>query len=688
MDNKKKVRNLLLYLGIPILIILAVAMLYGSRQTETPKTSELVQYFEKDMVDSYTINYGSGAIELTLKEGETAFVSKNKENSTSPTKTAETTAPAATNPSDSGKKAKQVVVKGQLADIQRFLNTVDPYIYDYHYQASGDEVIRTVRIPGDLVRASDNSLLMELIPTILLTVLFIGAWIFIMRKMSAGGLGGKEMNFGKAKIKNTNDEKRKTTFDDVAGADEEKEELAEVVEFLKAPDKYNKLGARIPKGVLLVGPPGTGKTLLARAVAGEAGVPFFSISGSDFVEMFVGVGASRVRDLFDQAKKNSPCIIFIDEIDAVGRQRGAGLGGGNDEREQTLNQLLVEMDGFGANEGVILIAATNRPDVLDPALMRPGRFDRQVIVSYPDVNGREAILKVHARKKPLAPDVKLKTIAKTTAGFTGADLENLLNEAALLAARKNKKAITMQEIEEATVKVVVGAEKKSKVMSDKEKKLTAYHEAGHAILFDKLETQDPVHEISIIPRGMAGGYTMPLPSEDKSYNSRNEMIEDIVVCLGGRVAEALILDDISTGASNDIEKATKTARSMVTKYGMTKELGCICYGTDNSAVFLGRDMGRTQDYSEATAAKIDELVLQIVNDAYDRAEKILRENIDKLHEIAAYLIKHEKMGSEDFEAVMNGTYVESIKVEESDDSEETVSDNANSEAENDNSTEE
>ena len=691
MDNKKKVRNLLLYLGIPILIILAVAMLYGSRQTETPKTSELVQYFEKDMVDSYTINYGSGAIELTLKEGETAFVSKNKENSTSSSQAAETTAPAATNPSDSAnsvKKAKQVVVKGQLADIQRFLNTVDPYIYDYHYQASGDEVIRTVRIPGNLVRASDNSLLMELIPTILLTVLFIGAWIFIMRKMSAGGLGGKEMNFGKAKIKNTNDEKRKTTFDDVAGADEEKEELAEVVEFLKAPDKYNKLGARIPKGVLLVGPPGTGKTLLARAVAGEAGVPFFSISGSDFVEMFVGVGASRVRDLFDQAKKNSPCIIFIDEIDAVGRQRGAGLGGGNDEREQTLNQLLVEMDGFGANEGVILIAATNRPDVLDPALMRPGRFDRQVIVSYPDVNGREAILKVHARKKPLAPDVKLKTIAKTTAGFTGADLENLLNEAALLAARKNKKAITMQEIEEATVKVVVGAEKKSKVMSDKEKKLTAYHEAGHAILFDKLETQDPVHEISIIPRGMAGGYTMPLPSEDKSYNSRNEMIEDIVVCLGGRVAEALILDDISTGASNDIEKATKTARSMVTKYGMTKELGCICYGTDNSAVFLGRDMGRTQDYSEATAAKIDELVLQIVNDAYDRAEKILSENIDKLHEIAAYLIKHEKMGSEDFEAVMNGTYVEPIEVEDSDDSEDTVSDNANSETENDNSTEE
>lgn len=677
MDNKKKVRNLLLYLGIPILIILAVAMLYGSRQTETPKTSELVRYFAEDMVDSYTINYGSGAIEITLKEGESAIVSK--ENSTSPTKVVETTTPAETTPSGSsvsGKKAKQVVVKGQLADINWFLKEIEPY------KASPDEA------NYNHVRASDNSLLMELIPTILLTVLFIGAWIFIMRKMSAGGLGGKEMNFGKAKIKNTNDEKRKTTFDDVAGADEEKEELAEVVEFLKAPDKYNKLGARIPKGVLLVGPPGTGKTLLARAVAGEAGVPFFSISGSDFVEMFVGVGASRVRDLFDQAKKNSPCIIFIDEIDAVGRQRGAGLGGGNDEREQTLNQLLVEMDGFGANEGVILIAATNRPDVLDPALMRPGRFDRQVIVSYPDVNGREAILKVHARKKPLAPDVKLKTIAKTTAGFTGADLENLLNEAALLAARKNKKAITMQEIEEATVKVVVGAEKKSKVMSDKEKKLTAYHEAGHAILFDKLETQDPVHEISIIPRGMAGGYTMPLPSEDKSYNSKNEMLEDIVVCLGGRVAEALILDDISTGASNDIEKATKTARSMVTKYGMTKELGCICYGTDNSAVFLGRDMGRTQDYSEATAAKIDELVLKIVNEAYDKAENILSENIDKLHEIAAYLIKHEKMGSEDFEAVMNGTYVEPIEVEEPEETEEVVSENTNSETEENNSTEE
>lgn len=526
--------------------------------------------------------------------------------------------------------SKNVVVRGTLADIERFIDDVSGYT------ASADEAVSY-----DYIKGSDNTLLYEFLPILVTGILFVVVWIFIMKKMG-GGLGGKEMNFGKAKIKNTNDEKRKTTFEDVAGADEEKEELEEIVEFLKAPDKYNKLGARIPKGVLLVGPPGTGKTLLARAVAGEAGVPFFSISGSDFVEMFVGVGASRVRDLFEQAKKNSPCIIFIDEIDAVGRQRGAGLGGGHDEREQTLNQLLVEMDGFGANEGVILIAATNRPDVLDPALMRPGRFDRQVIVSYPDINGREAILKVHARKKPLAPDVKLKTIAKTTAGFTGADLENLLNEAALLAARKNKKAITMEEIEEATIKVVVGAEKKTRVMSDKEKKLTAYHEAGHAICFHELATQDPVHEISIIPRGMAGGYTMPLPSEDKSYNSRTEMLEDIVVCLGGRVAEAIILDDISTGASNDIEKATKTARDMVTKYGMTKELGCICYGKDNSAVFLGRDMGHTQDYSEQTAAKIDELILEIVNNAYDRAETILKDNIDKLHEVAAYLIKHEK----------------------------------------------
>lgn len=652
MDNKKKVRNLLLYLGIPILIIIITAAVLSTNKSTSPKTSELEQYFVQDMVDSFNIDYGSGQIEITLKEGMSPIKSTDSDS-----QSATTAAQTATEQQEtrSNSKKSKIVVKGQLADIQRFLDDIKPY----YNPASTDE------IPHNLTRATDNSILMEMIPTLIIMIILIVAWVLIMKKMGGGGLGGKEMSFGKAKIKNTNDEKRKTTFDDVAGADEEKEELAEVVEFLKAPEKYNKLGARIPKGVLLVGPPGTGKTLLARAVAGEAGVPFFSISGSDFVEMFVGVGASRVRDLFDQAKKNSPCIIFIDEIDAVGRQRGAGLGGGNDEREQTLNQLLVEMDGFGANEGVILIAATNRPDVLDPALMRPGRFDRQVVVSYPDVNGREAILRVHARKKPLAPDVNLKTIAKTTAGFTGADLENLLNEAALLAARKDKKAITMDEIKEATVKVVVGAEKKSKVMSEKEKKLTAYHEAGHAILFDKLETQDPVHEISIIPTGMAGGYTMPLPSEDKSYNSRRGMYEDIVVSLGGRVAEELIMDDISTGASNDIEKATKTARAMVTKYGMTKELGCVCYGTDNNSVFLGRDMGsRTQDYSEATAAKIDQLVLDMVNRAYGDATKILSDNMDKLHDIAKYLIKHEKMGSEDFTAVMNGTYKEPEEVEQ------------------------
>lgn len=666
----KKLRNIIIYIAVAVMIVLGIAFLWSQNTPDNYTTSQLVNLFKEDKVSSYKINYGTGAVEITLKDGVKLKPVKDiatsdsivQDNSNADGKI------DTTNPNDrnNSNNTKNVVIRGTLADVERFIDDVSVYT------ASADEAVSY-----DYIRSSDNTLLYEFLPILVMGVLLIAVWIFIMKKMG-GGLGGKEMNFGKAKIKNTNDEKRKTTFDDVAGADEEKEELQEIVEFLKAPEKYNKLGARIPKGVLLVGPPGTGKTLLARAVAGEAGVPFFSISGSDFVEMFVGVGASRVRDLFEQAKKNSPCIIFIDEIDAVGRQRGAGLGGGHDEREQTLNQLLVEMDGFGANEGVILIAATNRPDVLDPALMRPGRFDRQVIVSYPDINGREAILKVHARKKPLAPDVKLKTIAKTTAGFTGADLENLLNEAALLAARKNKKAITMEEIEEATIKVVVGAEKKTRVMSDKEKKLTAYHEAGHAICFHELATQDPVHEISIIPRGMAGGYTMPLPSEDKSYNSRTEMLEDIVVCLGGRVAEAIILDDISTGASNDIEKATKTARDMVTKYGMTKELGCICYGKDNSAVFLGRDMGHTQDYSEKTAAKIDELILEIVNNAYERAETILKDNIDKLHEVAAYLIKHEKMGGDDFEAVMNGTYVEPVEAEEteSDDDKSSTAENS------------
>ena len=619
MDNKKKTRNLLLYIGTPVVVILALTFLFSTQQkSEAATTSEMVTYFKEGRVADYELNYGSGAIKITLNDD------------------------------------KKTVVNGTIADPEEFNEDVEPY---FEKNSNPENKDGDKAMTYNLIRRSDNSFLMNILPTIIFCGLLIGFWFFIMKRMGGGGLGGREMNFGKAKIKNTNDEKRKTTFDDVAGADEEKEELEEIVEFLKNPEKYNSLGARIPKGVLLVGPPGTGKTLLARAVAGEAGVPFFSISGSDFVEMFVGVGASRVRDLFEQAKKNSPCIIFIDEIDAVGRQRGAGLGGGHDEREQTLNQLLVEMDGFGANEGVIMIAATNRPDILDPALMRPGRFDRQVVVSYPDVNGREAILKVHARKKPLAPDVNLRTIAKTTAGFTGADLENILNEAALLAARADKKAITMKEIEEATIKVVAGTEKKSKVLSDKEKRLTAYHEAGHAILHHVCETQDPVHEISIIPRGMAGGYTMSLPSEDKSYNSRNEMFENIIVLLGGRCAEALTLDDISTGASNDIERATKTARAMVTKYGMTEELGPIAYGQGEGEVFLARDMGHVKDYSEETAAKIDKLILKIVKDAYSKAEAMLKDNMDKLSEVAEYLIKNEKMHADDFEKIMKGEVV-------------------------------
>lgn len=635
MNNmSKNWKSILVYILIPILLIGAVIYFVNSQTSTQLKYSQVVSMFKNNEVSEFSLDLSSG--NLVYK----TFAKPKEEKNYS------------------------------VPNVSYFLDDIRESVDKYNDEHSDKPIVYDYRA------GTSNAWIYSMIPSLLMFVVLIALGIYAFRKMS-GAMNNetnRTLGFGRIKTKTlVEDEKRKTTFKDVAGCDEEKAELEELVEFLKSPESFTELGARIPRGVLLVGPPGTGKTLLARAVAGEAGVPFFSISGSDFVEMFVGVGASRVRDLFEQAKKNSPCIIFIDEIDAVGRQRGAGLGGGHDEREQTLNQLLVEMDGFGANEGVILIAATNRPDVLDPALMRPGRFDRQVIVSYPDINGREAILKVHARKKPLAPDVKLKTIAKTTAGFTGADLENLLNEAALLAARKNKKAITMDEIEEATIKVVVGAEKKTRVMSDKEKKLTAYHEAGHAICFHELATQDPVHEISIIPRGMAGGYTMPLPSEDKSYNSRTEMLEDIVVCLGGRVAEAIILDDISTGASNDIEKATKTARDMVTKYGMTKELGCICYGKDNSAVFLGRDMGHTQDYSEKTAAKIDELILEIVNNAYDRAETILKDNIDKLHEVAAYLIKHEKMGGEDFEAVMNGTYVEPVEAEDA----ESEEDNAN-----------
>lgn len=486
-------------------------------------------------------------------------------------------------------------------------------------------------------------------------IIFFIFWFLFMNSGAQGGAGSnKTMSFGKsrAKILNPTD-KTKVTFNDVAGVDEEKEELEEIVEFLKNPRKFTEMGARIPKGVLLVGQPGTGKTLLAKAVAGEAGVPFFIISGSDFVEMFVGVGASRVRDLFEEAKKKAPCIVFIDEIDAVGRQRGAGLGGGHDEREQTLNQLLVEMDGFSANEGVIVLAATNRPDVLDKALLRPGRFDRQIVVSAPDVKAREEILEVHSRKKKLAPDVDLKTIAKNTSGFSGADLENVLNEAALLAARRNKPEISMTEVEDAMVKVTMGPEKRTRVRSEKEQKLVAYHEAGHAVVSRFLPTQDPVHQISIIPRGMAGGYTMYRPTEDKSFMSRTEMIENIVSLLGGRVSEKLVLDDISTGASNDIERATKIARNMVTKYGMSERVGTITLGQNQEEVFLGRDFAQSKEYSEETAAIIDEEVKSIIDYAYKKAAEILNANMEKLHVVAGILLEKEKIDGEEFDAIFN-----------------------------------
>ncbi len=486
-------------------------------------------------------------------------------------------------------------------------------------------------------------------------IIFFIFWFLFMNSSTQGGVGSnKTMSFGKSRAKMLNPtDKNKITFDDVAGVDEEKEELEEIVEFLKNPKKFTDMGARIPKGVLLVGQPGTGKTLLAKAVAGEAGVPFFIISGSDFVEMFVGVGASRVRDLFDEAKKKAPCIIFIDEIDAVGRQRGAGLGGGDDEREQTLNQLLVEMDGFAANEGVIVLAATNRPDVLDKALLRPGRFDRQIVVSAPDVKAREEILEVHSRKKKLPPDVELKTIAKNTSGFSGADLENVLNEAALLAARRNKKEIGMLEVEDAMVKVTMGPEKRTRVRSEKEQKLVAYHEAGHAVVSRFLPTQDPVHQISIVPRGMAGGYTMYRPTEDKSFMSRTEMIENIISLLGGRVSEKLVLDDISTGASNDIERATKIARNMVTKYGMSERVGTITLGQNQEEVFLGRDFAQSKEYSEETAAIIDEEVKSIIDFAYKKAAEILNANMEKLHVVAGILLEKEKIDGEEFDAIFN-----------------------------------
>ncbi len=504
------------------------------------------------------------------------------------------------------------------------------------------------------VEAAKTSFLWQFVPTLVVMVISVLILMFIIQQMQGGGGGGNRvMSFGKSKAKIMTDDKKKVTFENVAGLDEEKAELAEVVDFLKFPKKYVDLGARIPKGILLFGPPGTGKTLLAKAVAGEAGVPFFSISGSDFVEMFVGVGASRVRDLFEQAKKSSPCIVFIDEIDAVGRKRGAGLGGGHDEREQTLNQLLVEMDGFGANEGIIIIAATNRPDILDPALLRPGRFDREVVVGRPDVKGREEILKVHAKGKPLADDVDLRVVSQTTSGFTGADLENLLNEAALLTARENKKKIDMEEVRKAFVKVGIGTEKKSRVVSEKEKRNTAYHEAGHAIIFEVLSELDPVHSVSIIPTGRAAGYTMPLPGEDKMSLSKTFMKQEIVGLLGGRAAEFIILNEITTGASNDIERATATARSMVMKYGMSDALGPIQFGDDNDEVFIGRDLAHTRNYGEEVASLIDKEIKNIIETSYEQAKKIVEENLDSIHATVELLIQKEKITGEEFRDILS-----------------------------------
>lgn len=601
-----------------MVIGIAIASQQSGNRSAEAKYYQIIQYFDKDQISEFTLNLTSGTLKYKLKGDDTKWQYK-------------------------------------VPNVSVFVDDVNETVREHNKNAKSDDDM----IKYELISGSSTSWFVNLLPTIIMGVLLVILLVIMMRRMNTmGGDMNKTLNFGKINAKKQQDQKSKTTFEQVAGADEEKEELSEMVDFLKCPEKFSTLGARIPKGVLLVGPPGTGKTLLARAVAGEANVPFFSISGSDFVEMYVGVGASRVRDLFDQAKKDAPSVIFIDEIDAVGRHRGAGMGGGHDEREQTLNQLLVEMDGFEKNQGVIVIAATNRPDILDPALLRPGRFDRQVRVGYPDTKGREAILKVHSKNKPLAPDVDLRVIANSTVGFVGADLENLLNEAALLAARRNKKAITMAEIEEATVKVIVGTEKKSHKMSDKEKKLTAYHEAGHAISTYYLETQDPVRQVSIIPRGSAGGYTMSVPTEDKSYKTKNGMLDDIVVLLGGRVAEKLVLGDISTGASNDIERATKLAKSMVTEYGMSDRIGPVSYSSGSGEVFLGRDYGHAKDYSEAFAQEIDEEISAIIHNGYDRTEKILTDHMDKLHELAQYLIKYEKIDGEKFAKLMNGEFQE------------------------------
>ena len=600
---KNGIKSLAIWLIIGVILIVVISSIMENSNSKMTY-SELIENIEEGNVTSVKLSAGGEAAKVTLN--------------------------------DNNKTQKQV----NIPSLDSFVTYAEEYIKSGNLSLEEESQSIWVTI-------------FSLITPFGLLIIFLIFWFFMMNPGNSQG-GSKTMTFGKSRARMINTaEKNKITFDDVAGVDEEKEELEEIVEFLKNPKKYTDMGARIPKGVLLVGQPGTGKTLLAKAVAGEAGVPFFIISGSDFVEMFVGVGASRVRDLFEQAKRNSPCIIFIDEIDAVGRQRGAGLGGGHDEREQTLNQLLVEMDGFSANEGVIVLAATNRPDVLDKALLRAGRFDRQIVVGAPDVKAREQILEVHSKKKRLADDVDLRIIAKNTSGFAGADLENVLNEAALLAARRNKNEIGMAEIEDAMVKVTMGPEKKTKVRSEHEKKLVAYHEAGHAVVSKFLPTQDPVHEISIVPRGMAGGYTMYRPTEDKSFMSKTAMEEQIVSLLGGRVAESLILNDISTGASNDIERASQIARSMVTVYGMSDRVGTITFGQGQGEVFLGRDLAQTKDYSEETAAVIDEEVKAIIDNAYNVARQILSANIDKLHIVAGILLEREKIDGEEFDRVFN-----------------------------------
>ena len=629
--NTKKIAAFLAYALIPALILGFAFYYVQSSKKEAMQYSELIQKFDRDEIAYFTINVSSGSLQYWVWDQ----VEFDKETALNRPK------------EDQKNNSEKINVIYSI-----FWNDVNDNLRAYN-TARLDKPQEKVRY--ELLNGSGGSWLIDLIPTLLIGAIVVAFAMMMMKRMNQSIMGesNRSMNFGKARLRQHNKSDHKITFEDVAGADEEKFELSEIVEFLRSPQRFSDIGARIPKGVLLVGPPGTGKTYLAKAVAGEADVPFFSISGSDFVELYVGVGASRVRDMFTQAKKHSPSIVFIDEIDAVGRQRGAGMGGGHDEREQTLNQLLVEMDGFGTNEGVIIIAATNRPDILDPALLRPGRFDRQVTVLVPDVRAREAILRIHAKNKPLGPDVDLKVIAQTTVGFTPADLENLLNEAALLTARCDKKAITRAEIEDAMLKVVVGTEKKSHKKTERDLKLTAYHEAGHAVASYYLPSQDDVHQISIISRGLAGGFTMYLPTEDKDTISKTDMEEDIVSLLGGRVAEALVLDDISTGASNDIERATKLARDMVTRYGMSSELGPISYASHDE-VFLGRDFSTTRTYSEDMARQIDQEIKGIIGSAYERCEKILSGHMEQLGRVARVLLKLETISGEQFMKVMNG----------------------------------